>query len=156
MAQYIQYDLSSDGLSFQDPVFNRILSQAVERCAYPGFEAEPYFVHHDDVDISRLATQLSVDPYQLSASQKEASDDLDEDARILAEKTREEELRQQTLHLVLDFRMDYVEHHLKALQAAIAQSASQPERLMQLMTEYKDMQLIRNQLAKRLGNEIIT
>lgn len=156
VAQYIQYDLSSDGLSFQDPVFNRILSQAVERCAYPGFEAEPYFVHHDDVDISRLATQLSVDPYQLSAPQKEASDDLDEDARVLAEKTREEELRQQTLHLVLDFRMDYVEHHLKALQAAIAQSASQPERLMQLMTEYKDMQLIRNQLAKRLGNEIIT
>ena len=44
----------------------------------------------------------------------------------------------------------------EALQAAIAQSASQPERLMQLMTEYKDMQLIRNQLAKRLGNEIIT
>ena len=59
------------------------------------------------------------------------------------------------MHLLLDFRLDYVEHRLKTLQTEIAQVASEPEKLMRLMAEFKDMQTIRNELARRLGSEII-
>ena len=78
----------------------------------------------------------------------------EEDLRI-ARINAMETLRQQTLHLILDFRMDYVERHLKELQNKIAQATDRPEEMMTLMAEYKDMQQIRNALAKKLGNDII-
>ena len=61
----------------------------------------------------------------------------------------------QTKHLLLDFRMDYVEQHLKELQQQIAASARDLNALRGLMQEFKDMQEIRNNLAKQLGSNVI-
>ena len=98
---------------------------------------------------------MSVDRYQLINSPKK--DELPKTAEELRqEKESEIEiLRQQTLHLILDFRMDYVEHHLKELQQQISLSVNEPDKLMKLMAEFKEMQQIRNALAKKLGNDII-
>ena len=156
VAQFIQYDFMQDELVFQHPLFNRILQEAAERSVHPDFKSEPYFVHHEDIEVSKLATELCMDPYQyLKLKQPEPIHPLDEEEKRLKEKEKEEELRQRTVHLLLDFRLDYVEHRLKTLQTEIAQAASEPEKLMQLMTEFKDMQTIRNELARRLGSEII-
>ena len=51
--------------------------------------------------------------------------------------------------------MDYVEQHLKDLMQQIGQVSNDPERLQELVAEYKDMQQIRNALAKKLGSHII-
>lgn len=67
----------------------------------------------------------------------------------------EDTLRNQVEHLILDFRMDYVEQHLKDLQREITLSANDTEKVMRLMAEYKDMQVIRNEIAKELGNDIV-
>ena len=156
VAQFIQYDFMQDELVFQHPLFNRILQEAAERSVHPDFKSEPYFVHHEDIEVSKLATELCMDPYQyLKLKQPEPIHPLDEEEKRLKEKEKEEELRQRTVHLLLDFRLDYVEHRLKTLQTEIAQAASEPEKLMQLMAEFKDMQTIRNELARRLGSEII-
>ena len=156
VAQFIQYDFMQDELAFQHPLFNRILQEAAERSVYPDFKAEPYFVHHEDIELSKLATELCMDPYQyLKLKQPEPIHPLDEEEKRLKEKEKEDELRQRTVHLLLDFRLDYVEHRLKTLQTEIAQAASDPEKLMQLMAEFKDMQTIRNELARRLGSEIL-
>ncbi len=156
VAQFIQYDFMQDELVFQHPLFNRILQEAAERSVYPDFKAEPYFVHHEDIELSKLATELCMDPYQyLKLKQPEPTHPLDEEEKRLKEKEKEDELRQRTVHLLLDFRLDYVEHRLKTLQTEIAQAASDPEKLMQLMAEFKDMQVIRNELARRLGSEIL-
>ena len=66
-----------------------------------------------------------------------------------------ESLRDQSIHLILDYRMDYVEQRLKDLLRDISLSANNSEKMMQLMAEYKDMQQIRNAIAKKLGNDII-
>lgn len=156
VAQFIQYDFMQDELVFQHPLFNRILQEAAERSVHPDFKAEPYFVHHEDIELSKLATELCMDPYQyLKLKQPEPIHPLDEEEKRLKEKEKEDELRQRTVHLLLDFRLDYVEHRLKTLQTEIAQAASDPEKLMQLMAEFKDMQVIRNELARRLGSEIL-
>lgn len=156
VAQFIQYDFMQDELAFQHPLFNRILQEAAERSIHPDFKAEPYFVHHEDIELSKLATELCMDPYQyLKLKQPGPIHPLDEEEKRLKEKEKEDELRQRTVHLLLDFRLDYVEHRLKTLQTEIAQAASDPEKLMQLMAEFKDMQVIRNELARRLGSEIL-
>jgi DNA primase len=155
IAQFIDYNLSSDGLSFHNELYSKILSEAVAHHDDSDFVAEQYFIHHPDIEISKLASAMSVDRYQLINSPKK--DELPKTAEELRqEKEGEiETLRQQTLHLILDFRMDYVEHHLKELQQQISLSVNEPDKLMKLMAEFKEMQQIRNALAKKLGNDII-
>lgn len=141
LAQYIHYTLSADGLYFHTPLYNQILDEAVAHAGKEGFMAEPYFVHHHDIGISQLAVDMSTDKFRLSESQQM--------------KETAETLRQRVIHLILDFRMDYVEQKLKDLQKEIAQAVSDHDRMMKLLEEFKDLQMIRNALAQQLGNNII-
>ena len=83
---------------------------------------------------------LSVDRVQLSESMKfTASEDV---------------LRERVIHLILDFRMCYVKRHLEELQIQLKRTADFEEQ-MRLMQEIKDMQEIRNVLARKLGRDIV-
>ena len=75
--------------------------------------------------------------------------------KSLQPKEDEDSLRQHVEHLILDFRMDYVEHRLKSLQREISQAHDDMGRMMELMSQYKDLQLIRNNMAQKLGSSII-
>ena len=141
VAQYVDYDLGSDGLTFHDERYNQILREAVAHSGEEGFKAEIYFMHHPDADISHLATQLAIDRHQLGKS--------------FQVKQREGSLRQHVQHLVLDLRMDIVEKRLKEIQTEMRQVGSDRERAMELMEEFKSAQELRNALAKQLGNDII-
>ena len=141
VSQYISYDLGADGLKFGNDLYNRMLQEAVEHNDDEGFKAETYFTHHPNIDISRTATDMMIDRFQLSKSLQVKNDD--------------DTLRNQVVHMILDFRLDYVEQHLKELQREITRSSGDSGRMMKLMAEYKDMQEIRNSIAKELGNEII-
>ena len=140
VAQYIAYDLGLDNLVFANPLSVQILTEAVEHSNDPGFKAEEYFTHHPDIHVSTLAVRLSVEQFQLSES--------------LQVREREIERKDRIMHLILDFRMDYVEHHLKELQVRLSQEKD-IEKMMEIMGEIKKMQNMRNILAKKLGNDIV-
>lgn len=154
VAQYIDYILNGDQLQLGNELYRRILSEAVSHSGEEGFVAEQYFVHHDDIEISKLASRLSMDAYQVMETQKPASETKYMDEEQLAREAQEA-LRNHTIHLVMDYRMDYVEQRLKDLMREIAEASNDAERMQQLMLEYKDMHQIRNALAKQLGNNII-
>ena len=141
VAQFIHYNMATDGLQFSSELYNRILSEAVEHCTDADFKAENYFIHHEDINISQIATMMSEDLIQLAESQQMRVD--------------EESIRNRTLHLILDFRMDYLDERLKMLQAQIASSANNAELTMKLMAEYKDASQLRNAIAKQLGSNIL-
>ncbi len=141
VAQYIDYDLASDGLSFSNELYNRILQEAVEHSNDEGFKAERYFMQHADPQISKLAATLGIDRHQLSKS--------------FEIKENETGLRQRVLHLIMDFRMDIVTQHLKDLQRQLKQCNGDMERIKELMTQYKDTQNLRDMLAKKLGSDVI-
>ena len=69
-------------------------------------------------------------------------------------KEREVDLRDRIMHLILDYRMDYVEQHLKELQASLS-TESDLNKTMEIMGEIKKMQDMRNVLARKLGNDIV-
>ncbi len=140
VAQYIAYDLGLDNLVFANPLSVQILTEAVEHSNDPDFKAEEYFTHHPDIHVSTLAVRLSVEQFQLSES--------------LQVREREIERKDRIMHLILDFRMDYVEHHLKELQVRLSQEKD-IEKMMEVMGEIKKMQNMRNILAKKLGNDIV-
>ena len=141
VAQYIDYDLGSDGLLFHDERYNQILREAVAHSGEEGFKAETYFMHHPDADISHLATQLAIDRHQLG--------------RGFQVKRREGSLRQHVQHLVLDLRMDIVERRLKEIQKEMRQVGNDMERARELMEEFVSAQELRNALAKQLGSDLI-
>ncbi len=157
VAQYVDYNLSVDGLEFSNPVYARILSEAVEHSSDEGFSAEQYFVHHDDIEVSKVAADLSMDKYTLSNERAATADDADKNADELRVERENhiDQLRSQTEHLLNDFRMDFLEQRLKTLQSEINNAVSDPERMKRLMEEYKTMHELRSKLARMLGNNII-
>ena len=142
VAQYIDYDLSQDGLQLSDERYQRILAEAVEHSSEPDFKAEAYFVRHPDPKISQLAADLAMSRYQLSAS--------------MSVPQREGSLVRQVTHLVLDYRMNVVEQQLKQLQLQLREAVADMEKVRVLMTQLKQTQELRNALAKQLGNDVIS
>ena len=153
VAQYIYYNLAADNLSLHNDLFNKILHEACEHSAEPGFKAEPYFINHEDINMSKLATDMSMDRYHLSQRKADGPDN--EEAQLQAERNQTESLRNQTIHLLLDFRMDYVEAQLKEIQDKMRTVANDMEQLKALMEQFRDMQMLRNQLARQLGSNIV-
>ena len=139
IAEFIHYNLGCDNLSFSSDLLNQILQEAVEKGTDRTFQTEPYFVHHNDIQVSNLAIEMAEEKFKLSESQQVKDD--------------EESLRNRVTHLMLDFRRDYVEKHLAAIKAQIAQAHG--DRQMALMAEYQKLIAQRNKLAKELGSNII-
>jgi len=140
VAQYIAYDLSSDNLGFSNELYTKILQEAVEHCGEEGFRAEEYFTQHADIDISSVAVRLSVDRFQLAES--------------LQVKETEQTLRDRVLHLVADFRLEYVSSHLKELNERFLQVKDSQE-MQEIMSEIMRTQNLRNELAKKTGSNIL-
>ena len=141
VAPYIAYDLGQDGLTFHDERYNRILQEAVEHSGEEGFKAETYFMQHPDIEISELAIKLAIDRHQLGKG--------------FQLKERENGLRQNVIHLVLDLRLDIIEKRLKEIQAQLKEAGNDTEKVMALLTELKDIQQIRDAIAKQLGNDLV-
>ena len=141
VAQYVYFDLSQDNITFSEPLYNRILEEAVTQSEKEDFKAETYFVHHADADISRLASTLAVNRYHVSAS--------------LEVKEKPDTLCLKVTHLVMDYRLNILDTKLKDIQHRMKLVTADTDAVMQLMTEYRDTQQLRDVLAKKLGSEII-
>ena len=134
VAQFIDYDLGSDGLSFSNPVYNKILQEVVAHIGEEDFKAEEYLMRHPDYEVSSVAANLAVDPYQLSKS--------------FQMKEREGGLRQHVEHLVLDFRYFCLKEKVEELKAALKNCKDD---YMSIMQELVHVDGIYKELAKKLG-----
>lgn len=155
VAQYVDYNLGVDGLGFSNPLFARILSEAVAHSSDKGFVAEQYFIHNDDIEISRTATRLSIDELQFLAKDNGGEEPESEKELQVEEEERIARLRGQVEHLLNDFRMDYLDKRLRRLQTDITAAVNDAGRMRELMEEYKNVHKLRGQLAKVLGKNIV-
>ncbi len=155
VAQYIDYNLGVDGLSFSNPLYARILSEAVAHSGDKGFVAEQYFIHHDDIEISKIAISLSIDELQFMAKESTDDEPKSEKGLQIEEEDRITNLRNQVEHLLNDFRMDYLDKRLRQLQTDITASVNNADRMRELMKEYQEVHKLRGQLAKVLGKNIV-
>ena len=140
VAQYISYDLGADGLRFHDDLLNQILDEATAHSGDSGFKAEAYFTQHPDIAISSLASKLAIEHHPLG--------------KRFQLKEREDGLRQQVEHLVLDYRLDLVEARMKEIQAELRRAGSDMKVAGPLLEQFRDIKLLRDALAKQLGNDL--
>ena len=141
VAQYIDYDLGQDELTFANPLYNQILAEAVAHSGEEGFRALSYFTNHPDIEVSKLATQLAVDRHQLTGR------------FIVAE--RDGSLRQRVEQLVMTYRLQLVEARMKEIVRELRTPGLSMEQSMQLLQEHKETKELCEALAKRLGREVI-
>lgn len=155
VAEWINYSLSAENLRFSVEIYNRVLDETLEHLRDNNFSAEQYFIHHNDIEISQLATELILDKYQYIREQKEEStgkQNFSDEARMEKET---EKLRNEVLHLLLDFHFDLLERRLQQIKMEITQPNNTPERMASLMKDFRDTQQKRNELAQQRGNNII-
>ena len=155
VAEWINYSLSAEKLCFSVEIYNRVLDETLEHLRDNDFAAEQYFIHHNDIEISQLATELILDKYQYIREQKEEStgkQNVSDEARMEKET---EKLRNEVLHLLLDFHFDLLERRLQQIKMEITQPNNTPERMASLMKDFRDTQQKRNELAQQRGNNII-
>ncbi|WP_315558358.1 DNA primase [Hoylesella nanceiensis] len=155
VAEWINYSLSAEKLRFSVEIYNRVLNETLEHLRDNNFSAEQYFIHHNDIEISQLATELILDKYQYIREQKEEStgkQNVSDEARMEKET---EKLRNEVLHLLLDFHFDLLERRLQQIKMEITQPNNTPERMASLMKDFRDTQQKRNELAQQRGNNII-
>lgn len=140
VAEFINFDLQADGMQFSSPIYNDILAMAVNESVKPSFNSEQFFTQHPDINISSLATSLSVNKYHLSRSLEYHEDEAD--------------IQKQVLHLMMDFKLNFYQQHLKQLQLELKQCGKDFAKMKALMEEIRTCQEHRNFLAKELGINI--
>ncbi len=140
LAQYLYYDLATDEMTLQNPIYNQILTEAVEQSGNADFVAESYFTKHADFNISSEAASLCSDAVQLTKSLQLNRD--------------EEFLRNQAVHLVLDYKLNRVEKRLKTLRKQLGEVQTDTDKMMEVIKEIREEEELRNAIAKKLGNNI--
>lgn len=142
VAQFIQYDLALDSLSFSIPMYNRILEEAAQHSTDEGFVAEKYFTMHPDYDISSFAIRITT-------SQVMVSESLKHEMTI-------EQLRDNITHLLYDFRNEYIETRMSQLRSELKSATTDEQRMKALLEEMTQVQKVRTAIAKKTGKSIVS
>ena len=141
LAQFVDFDLKNDGLQFAEPLYNKILAEAVEHSTEEDFDSERYFTLHPDYDISSLAIRLCADNVILSKS--------------LQVEVTPYTMQEQINHMLLDFRNEYIMQRIKLLTKEISEASNEPDRQLELMAELKEAQQLRSMIARKIGNSVV-
>ena len=141
LAQFVDFDLKNDGLQFAEPLYNKILAEAVEHSTEEDFDSERYFTLHPDYDISSLAIRLCADNVILSKS--------------LQVEVTPYTMQEQINHMLLDFRNEYIMQRIKLLTKEISEASNEPDRQLELMAELKETQQLRSMIARKIGNSVV-
>ena len=147
VAEYIVEELDCDGLVLENPLHRQMLDECRQHLGEAGFQAERHFLNHPDGRISRLAADLIADKYVLSRVH----------TRSRALPTDEERLLELVPRLVLELKNSVVLDHIKQklLEMKAAGEAKDYARIDILMEEIKQLDEVKKQLARALGERII-
>ena len=147
VAEYIANDLSRNEMAFHSPQHQTILDEVCQHIHESNFHAKRYFLSHPSPEISKLAADLSSDPYQLSKLYLKDQPDTPD----------EEQLYEETVHLMIDFKSflikDKLKHTLQMLQDPLLQKDER--RFMEVMKQYKELNSLQSELAKHQGDRVI-
>ncbi len=154
LAQYIYNNLKADNLQLRNQLYQSIIDEAAKHKPEKDFVAEQYLINHDNLELSRIAMELSVDKYAHIQLKPDKQASLVQNEEYEKE-TFMDRLRSQADHLMMDFRMDFVEKRLKELKEKISLTSTQSDEKRTLMAEYGKLLTTRNQLARFVGLNVV-
>lgn len=135
VALYISLDMGGDNFTFHNPIYNKVMQEAVDHLGDEGFKAETYFANHPDPEVSKLAGMMTGEQEVSTVS--------------LQLKLNAEKLRQLVFKDMLSFRTHYIAQRLIEVQQEFAQDPTNMD-LVREFTKLKQM----NSLVAGRSNQI--
>lgn len=144
VAEVIDDILTEDNVQLRTPLFQKILSEAVEHCHDRGFVAETFFLNYPDDQISSLAFDLVTDREQLSKMHERGKSKY-----VVEEPPSPYEI---VVHLLMDYKLELIKEQELALMKRLtspevvadeAQYQSVAAQLMQLKAQEKELSKLR-------------
>ena len=147
VTEYVTSELEMDEISLTTPLFAEILQELQQHIGEAGFTAERHFVTHANPELSRLAADLIEEKYQLSKYHSKTQ-------TIVSDADRLAELM---IHLMVDYKHSLVEMELKETLDQLRQPEvmADAEKCEEVMSRYKMLVEIKQQMAKHLGDRVI-
>ena len=147
VTEYVASELEMDGITFTTPLFAEVLQELLQHLSEAGFTAERHFIAHANPALSRLAVDLIEEKYQLSKYHSKTQ-------TIVSDADRLNELM---YHLMVDYKHSLVEMELKETLDLLRQPdvMADAEKCLEVMSRYKELMEIKQQMAKHLGDRVI-
>ena len=148
VAEFVASELEFDELTFTTPLFAEVLREVQSHLGTPGFTAERHFVSHANPEMSRLAADLIEEKYQLSAYHSKTQTIVTDDQRLY----------DLMIHLMTDYKHAIVDINLKETLDLMRQPEvmNDAKQCLEAMNRYKELTEIKRDLAKLLGDRVIT
>ena len=143
VAQFIDYDLSQDNLSFSNPIHQTILHEVALHSGEEGFSPDSFFSTYHDINVSNVATRYSFNKYQL--------------CRSLEMNPDEESVRLNTIHLLSDFREHTVQEMMNNLKVRLAEAQRDRngDEVRAILKEMMDIRQLRDTIADSIGKSLV-
>jgi DNA primase len=147
VGDYILEELEKDGLVFFNAIHTLMLEEYKEHHKLEGFVAERFFLYHADSQISLLTADLISEKYTLSKIH----------SKVKKIETDAERLIELVPRLVYEFKNSLILEMIKQklLELKTANDAKDNENVDRIMLEMKQMEGVKKQLSKSLGERII-
>ncbi|MFV0467512.1 MAG: DNA primase [Dysgonomonas sp.] len=153
--EYIKFDLERDGLWLSNPVYKKILDEAVLHMHDPNFNPARYFLAHPQQEISQIAANLLEDKYELSKVHlKQYGENIRQEDTPLAEIKK---LSTSVPRALTDLKDAFIANLRKDLMSQMIQKAKDGDKESEiiLLQQINQLEEVKKVLSKRLGERII-
>ena len=154
---YIIGQLAADDIAAPTTLYQKILDEFNAHKNDAGFKAETFFKFHADPEISKIAIDLIADKYQLSSIFSTQS--VSENVSVHVKKRSiNEELCELVPKLLLELKYTVINERIDQLEQTLkqAQADGNWDLIRELLATQPQLLEIKNQIARTLGNRVIT
>ena len=147
VTEYVATELALDEITLSTPLFAKVLQELRQHIGEPGFTSERHFIAHANPILSRLAVDLIEEKYQLSKYHSKTQ-------TVLSDAERLADLMP---HLMVDYKHALIDIELKETLNLMRQPEvmNDMRKCMEVMSRYKELTEIKQQMAKHLGDRVI-
>ena len=151
VTEFVDYDLDRDNISFTNELYRLMFEEAVENIGNKDFNSGNYFLNFPNPKVSKLASELLGDRYQLSnIHSKILGEEIgDKSSRLLEQNHLSNFVPRATTELKNAYVMQKIDKLKEELKI------SNHDKYSELITQLKQLQDIKRVLAKELGERIV-
>jgi DNA primase len=151
VTEFVQFDLERDNITFSNELYRLMFNKAVEHVGIKDFNSGNFFLNYPNAKVSKLASELLSDRYQLSNIHSKILGEVvgDKSSRLLEQNHLSNFVPRATTELKNAYVMQKIDEVKEELKT------SSHDRYPELITQLKQLQDIKRVLAKELGERIV-
>ena len=143
VAEFVMGSLADDDLHFRHPLYEKMLQEVAQHVEESVFVAKNFLMSSPDLEISRMASDLMSDKYQLSKGQQMA----DEESLVGSYINR----------LLLDYKYHILNEQIQKIvkQMSLPEVVNDIAKSTSLIQQFVSLTAVSRDMAKQLGDRVI-